>query len=250
MACSNSRMPRIHLYLAAPPADARLLLPAEASHHLLRVLRARRGQGLTLFSGDGWEHAAELVGVEGERAVLAVEAARQRDTASPLHVTLALPLLKGERWDWALQKATELGVATIQPIHSRFCQIALAEAQQARRQERWQQILIAAAEQSQATRLPQLAAPLALADFLARPLEGLGLVLDADADGNLRTLPEISPNSVTILTGPEGGLAAEEIASAREKGFYGLRLGPRILRAETAPLAILAVLQGRYGDLG
>ncbi len=243
-------MPRIHLYLPDPIPIGPMPLPAAASHHLLRVLRARRGQALTLFCGDGLEYPAELIGVEGHLALVEVSEPSRRDTASPLGVILALPLLKGDRWDWVLQKACELGVAEIQPLHSRYSQVSLTEARSERRHQRWQEILIHAAEQSQATRLPLLAKVLPLTEFLQSPPRGLALVLDPSFPAHLSSLPDSPPTWVTVLTGPEGGLAPEELQSAAGAGWKGLRLGPRILRAETAPIAMLAYLQGRYGDLG
>ncbi len=246
----NRAMPRIHLYSEVTPQLGEFALAEAPSHHLLRVLRARRGQELTLFTGDGREYAATLTGVTGKAALLAVEEVGLRDTASPLAVTLAVPVLRGERWDWLLQKATELGVARIQPLHSRFCQVPLAEAQGEKRQKRWQEILIAAAEQSQATRLPALAPALSLADYLQQPHAPTCLIFDSAAEEGLNTMPRPPVNQVDLLTGPEGGLAAEELQAAESGGFLLRRCGPRILRAETAPIAALAILQARWGDLG
>ncbi|WP_308389872.1 16S rRNA (uracil(1498)-N(3))-methyltransferase [Acidithiobacillus sp. AMEEHan] len=243
-------MPRIHLYSDITPRAGEFALAEAPSHHLLRVLRARRGQELTLFTGDGHEYRATLTGVAGKAALLAVEEGILRDTASPLAVTLAVPVLRGERWDWLLQKATELGVARIQPLHSRYCQVPLVETQGEKRRKRWQEILIAAAEQSQATRLPALAPALSLADYLQQSHAPTCLVLDSTAQEGLNSMSGPHATEVELLTGPEGGLAPEELQAARDRGFLLRRCGPRILRAETAPIAALAILQARWGDLG
>ena len=248
--CSNRRMPRIHLFTETLAEAGEFLLPEAASHHLLRVLRARRGQELTLFSGDGREQGAKVASAEGQRALLEVQEAYLRDTASPLHITLAVPVLRGERWDWLLQKAAELGVQKLQPLHSRFCQVPLSEARNEKRLRRWREILIAAAEQSQATRIVQLAEPLPLAEYLPQAHSELRLVFDAAAREGLRSLSPLAAASVELLTGPEGGLAAEELEAAQAAGFQLLRCGPRILRAETAPIAALAILQAQWGDIG
>ena len=243
-------MPRIHLYSKIPPQAGEFLLAEAASHHLLRVLRARRGQNLTLFTGDGKEYAATLTGVAGKRAVLDVAEAVFRDTASPLAVTLAVPVLRGERWDWLLQKATELGAAKIQPLHSRYCQVSLTEACSEKRQKHWQEILVAAAEQSQATRLPVLMPAVSLFDYLQLTKSPLCLVFDATAQDGMHALQAPKSAQLDLLSGPEGGLAAEELAAAVTAGFLLRRCGPRILRAETAPITALAIVQAQWGDLG
>ncbi|MEY2342292.1 16S rRNA (uracil(1498)-N(3))-methyltransferase [Acidithiobacillus sp. IBUN Pt1247-S3] len=243
-------MPRIHLFSEITPQMGAFVLADAASHHLLRVLRARRGQELTLFTGDGWEYSATLGGVAGKDAVLEVSEAIFRSTASPLALTLALPVLRGERWDWLLQKATELGVASIQPLHSRYCQVPLAEAKSEKRQGRWREILVAAAEQSQATHLPILLPAVSLCDYLHQAKAPLRVAFDAAAQLGIRDLPTPSSAQAELLSGPEGGLAPEELEAAEKAGFLLRRCGPRILRAETAPIAALAILQAQWGDLG
>ncbi|MGC9127147.1 MAG: 16S rRNA (uracil(1498)-N(3))-methyltransferase [Acidithiobacillus sp.] len=245
-------MPRIHLYSAETPSeDSHWLLPAGPSHHLLRVLRARPGQELTLFTGDGRDYPAELVGTQGKQALLAVRQARQRDTASPLHCCLWLPLIRAERWDWALQKATELGVHAIQPVVCRHSLVPLREAQAGRRQERWREILIAACEQSSATRIPQLLPARALSELEA-PAAQLAVVCDPGYSKRLGSILAARPGcaSIVLLCGPEGGLHPAELERAESLGFVGAQLGPRILRAETAAITALTLAQGFCGDLG
>jgi len=245
-------MPRIHLYSSEiPDEDRHWLLGPDASHHLLRVLRARVGQTLTLFTGDGREYPAELVAARGKRALLAVGRARPRDTASPLHCCLWLPLIRAERWDWALQKATELGVRTVQPVVCRHSLVPLEEARAPRRQQRWQEILIAACEQSGATRIPELLPAQALTE-LGPPQAELALVCDPSYTERLGSLLRARPacTRIALLCGPEGGLHPEERVWAESQGFLGVQLGPRILRAETAAITALTLAQGFHGDLG
>ncbi len=247
-------MPRIHLYTPVAPHSGDFFLEEGASHHLLHVLRARRGQPLTLFCGDGHDYPAILQGAEQGRARLLVEGARKRDTASPIAITLCLPLLRGERWDWALQKVTELGVARIQPVQTDHSVVDLGGSRAEKRLSRWQEMVIAACEQGQATRIPTLCPLVPLAAFWSAVPAGPGILFDAEATAPLQRsrLPEngeLRPQAITLLTGPEGGLSVEERQAAGRMGFISAHLGPRILRAETAAVTAVALVQHLWGDL-
>ncbi|MHB0889208.1 16S rRNA (uracil(1498)-N(3))-methyltransferase [Acidithiobacillus sp.] len=241
-------MPRIHLYTSLQlPESGPLLLDQAPSHHLLRVLRARRGQPFTLFNGDGCDYHAELNGSDNGRALVTIRAHAPRPTESPLAITLLLALTRGDRLEWALQKAVELGVQRIQPVQCQHSVAVIAEERKTRRTERWREVIIAACEQSSGTTLPELCAPLPLHQALPR-VQGDGLVLEPQATDRLRDLP--APRSpLTILSGPEGGLHPDEISAARDLGFRPIRMGPRILRAETAAIAAVAGAQSLWGDL-
>ncbi|PKY11068.1 16S rRNA (uracil(1498)-N(3))-methyltransferase [Acidithiobacillus marinus] len=241
-------MPRIHLYADSElPESGTYLLPREPSHHLLKVLRARLGQDLTLFNGDGFVHAGILTGTVDHRAEIQISQRFLRDTRSPLAIHLWLPLMRGERWDWSLQKAVELGVQTIQPVACQHAVVQLGEARGEKRLKRWQDIVIAACEQSGATTVPSVLPPVALDEVWPRR-RGAGLVLDPGPENPLMRDLLHPGTELTLLSGPEGGLSVQELAVASAEGFQKVRMGPRILRAETAAVAAVAVLQALWGD--
>ena len=239
-------MPRIHLYADSNlPESGPFLLPAGPSHHLLKVLRARNGQPLTLFNGDGAAYRAILVGVSSGAALLEVVERCPQVTRSPLAIQVFLPLIRGERWDWSLQKAVELGVQRIQPVACRHGLVQLSEARGEKRLARWRDMVIAACEQSGATTIPELAPPLAL-EAAWNAVRGTPLVLDPEGGARFVSIGGHPGPEITLLSGPEGGLGPEEVAAAQAHGFRSLRMGPRILRAETAAIA---VAQALWGDL-
>lgn len=219
-------------------------------HYLAHVLRAKTGTILTLFNGQGGEYRAELVALEKKRALLRLSEHYAVDRESPLHITLATGISRGERMTYVMQKSVELGVAAIQPLFTRYCEVKLDEERADKRQQHWHGIVVAAAEQSGRTRLPLVHAPLTLTEWLAGPGTAFDhrLVLHPHTDMTLRQLRITTPTSLTTLIGPEGGLSDDEVALARSKGFTAVSLGPRILRTETAAAAVLAALQTTAGD--
>jgi 16S rRNA (uracil1498-N3)-methyltransferase len=239
-------MTRIHL---DPPLQehSELPLPEEAFRHLVQVLRLREGEGFTAFCGDGAEYDATLTAVAKRSAMLRLGARREVDRESPLRLTLAQCVSKGDRMDYTLQKAVELGVQRILPLLSSRSVVKLDGERWEKKLEHWRGIVISACEQSGRTRIPELAAPQALERWLPACDEtGLRLTLDPLAAQGLAALPE--GRSATLLIGPEGGLSEPEIRQAAQAGFQGLRVGPRVLRTETAGVAVLAALQARFGD--
>lgn len=240
-------MPRIHVQADLAP-NSRARLEGAPFNHAIRVLRLRVGDALTVFNGDGLEYPATIEAVERSAALLALGAAQQPEMESPLTTTLLQAVGKGERMDWALQKATELGVTRIRPVITARCNVKLDAGRWQKKMTHWQGVITSACEQSGRLRLPELLPIAELAPALAEAGEGLRLTLDFAGGSALpRAVPE---GGVTLLVGPEGGLSDAEIASARAAGFHGWRIGPRVLRTETAPLAALALLQQRYGDCG
>jgi 16S rRNA (uracil1498-N3)-methyltransferase len=166
---------------------------------------------------------------------------------APLDIHLAIGISRGERMDYALQKAVELGVGRITPLFTERAQVELAGARLQRRQDHWRGIIIGACEQSGRRRLPRLSEMASYQHWLASH-EGGGLLLDPEAPQALAGIAD--PGSVvTLLVGPEGGLSPRERTLARARGFQGVQLGPRILRTETAPLAAIAIIQALWGDL-
>ena len=242
------RVSRLHVDGTLVPGT-RIELGGERAGYLGRVLRARPGDRLVLFDGQGGELEATVTAVARERVAVAVGLRREVDRESPLAVTLGIGISRGERMDYALQKSTELGVAAVVPLLTERCVVQLDRERAASRLAHWTKVLIGACEQCGRSRLPALAPVTGLSDWLAGRVSGLRLVLSPEADTNLADLtpPE---GELTLLIGPEGGLEPAEIALAARAGFRALRLGPRILRSETAVVAALAAIQARWGDLG
>jgi 16S rRNA (uracil1498-N3)-methyltransferase len=253
------RNTRLHLPgpWAVPLAEGlEIDLPAAAAQHVATVLRLRPGAPLTLFDGQGGEWAASVLATDRRGARARVGAHDPVERESPLAITLLQGLARGERMDQVVQKATELGVARILPIAAERSVVQLGEARAERRIAHWQAVAASACEQCGRNRVPEILPPLALAACGAAPLPALRWVLDP-ATG--RALPEAVATAqtsttglreVALLVGPEGGLSDTELALAARLGFEPVRLGPRVLRTETAGLAALAALQALAGDFG
>ncbi len=244
-----------------PPlhSGARVALPAETAAHVVRVLRLRVGAALTVFDGAGGEYAAQIADISRERVHLGIGAHDSVERESPLQVTLLQGLARGERMDTSIQKATELGVTRLIPFAAERSVVKLDAATWERRLGHWSGVTIAACEQCGRTRLPlltpatDLAAACAALQAPAGEQPQVRLLLDPEADAALpsvlTTALDQGVSAFALLIGPEGGLSANEGELAQRHGFHGCRLGPRVLRTETAPLAALAVLQALGGDL-
>ena len=226
-----------------------VLLPEAAAYHVARVLRLRAGAPLVLFDGSGGDFRAEIVAVEGDRVRARVGERSAGLRESPLAITLVQAVSRGERMDWTLQKATELGVKRIQPVLSARSVVRLDDQQAAKKLRHWQAIVAGACEQCGRSVLPEVRAPLDLARFLAESTrEGQRLVLSPNGPASLAGLASTAAR-VELLIGPEGGLDDAEIDAATRAGFAPVRLGPRVLRTETAGIVALTVLQALWGDL-
>jgi len=240
------RIPRI--YSPEPLAGkVQVALHEDAANHVARVLRLKPGAPLILFDGDGGEYDAQLLSVGKRDATVTVGAHRAREAESPLGLTLIQAVSRGDRMDYTLQKAVELGVTRIVPVFSARSVVNLEGERRERRHEHWWKIIVGACEQCGRNRLPALAPLQELATVLESASDGLRLVLDPVGASAVEALPRT--HAVTLLVGPEGGLDETELKQARAAGFVGLRLGPRILRTETAAVVALSVLQTRWGDL-
>lgn len=243
------RIPRI--YTDQPlRAGVEVLLPEQAGEHVARVLRMERGHPLILFNGDGREYDATLAQLAKRGVTAEVEQAREVDRESKLDITLAQGVARGEKMDWILQKATELGVARIAPLVTERTEVKLDEDRAGRRLAHWQQVIASACEQCGRNRLPRLDAPQRLPTWLAQlgDTPGARLALLPEGTQALRSLGALADGAILVV-GPEGGFSDHDEAALRQAGFAGLRLGPRILRTETAGLAALAALQAVAGDL-
>jgi len=243
------RIPRI---FSPKPLAGRteIELDEAASRHLVKVLRMETGRPLVLFDGSGGEYSAELV-ESGKRARVRLGAFTGDDRQSPLALTLAIGISRGDRFDWVVQKATELGATAIQPLFTERCEVKLSGERLQKKLGHWHQIAASACEQCQRNRLPVIAEPLKLAQYLDQVDCELKLVLHHRTELDLRQLQRERgrPQSALLLVGPEGGLSGAEIDAALARDFLPLRLGPRVLRTETAPVAALSVLQFQWGDL-
>jgi 16S rRNA (uracil1498-N3)-methyltransferase len=234
-------------YVPLPLASgAEIELPERAARHVA-VLRLARGDAVTLFDGSGGQFAAELTRVSRDTAHARVGRKDPTERESPLAVTLAQCVSSGDRMDLTLQKATELGVRRIVPLESERSVVRLSSERADRRVAHWRGIVTAACEQSGRNSVPEVSAITALDTFLAAPPDG-GLRL-MPAPGAARDLKAFeSARAVTLLVGPEGGLSPSERARAGAKGYAAVRFGPRVLRTETAPLALIAAMQVLWGD--
>lgn len=231
-------------YLAV---GAGLSLEPAASHHLLQVLRLKTGTQLLVFNGDGHDYTARLL--ESDRRSARLLLLQQSVTEPPprLLLDLGLSLSKGDRMDFAVQKSVELGVSLITPLLSERCAVRLPPQRMQKRLQHWRAVATAACEQSGRRRLPQVNETARLPDWLALPADGHDILLDPSASITLAQLPPPA-GRVRLLTGPEGGLSEAERQQADAHGFRSVRLGPRVLRAETAPLAAIAAMQVLWGD--
>lgn len=235
------------LYLAQPLASgSSIALPDEALRHLVQVLRMQAGETLTVFNGEGGEYAATLATASRKGATLAIGAYDPISREAPIAITIAQCVSKGDRMDYALQKATELGAAGFVPVLSARGVVKLDGERWEKKVEHWRGVVIGAAEQSGRTRMPDVALPLSFETLLASPREGLKLILAPGGTTALSALPRT--DAITALIGPEGGFSPQELELADRHGWQRLGLGPRILRTETAPVALLAALLTLHGD--
>jgi 16S rRNA (uracil1498-N3)-methyltransferase len=242
------RLSRVYCEAALEPG-AEVALPASAANHVARVLRLRTGAPVVAFDGSGRDYHCEVVAIDGSRVRVRVGEAAEVRRESPLAVTLVQAVSRGERMDLTLQKATELGVRAIVPVFSARSVVRLDERQAAARLRHWQAVVVSACEQSGRSMLPRVHAPLDLAHYLAdAPHGGLRLVPSPGASDSLAGLSE-APTRAELLVGPEGGFDGGELLAAESAGFKPVRLGPRVLRTETAGIVALAVLQALWGDL-
>jgi 16S rRNA (uracil1498-N3)-methyltransferase len=245
---TTMRLTRIHCDGPLKTA-AEVRLPATGAYHVARVLRLREGAPLSVFDGAGIEFRAEILRVDGDAVTVRLGEQAAATGESPLKITLVQGVSRSERMDWTLQKATELGVTAIAPVLTARSVVRLDEHQAQRKQAHWHGIVISACEQSGRARVPAVSAPVSLRDYCANVRkEGLRLVLSPSAPGSLAGLNSM-PNKVELLIGPEGGLDDDELEIARKAGFVPVRLGPRVLRTETAAVVALSVLQALWGDL-
>ncbi|AEF99202.1 16S rRNA (uracil(1498)-N(3))-methyltransferase [Methylomonas methanica] len=235
------------LYVNAPlNVGGRIELDEEAAHYVRSVLRLKQGEAMVLFNGQGGEYLSCFSEVSRKTVRLEIEQFSDRDVESPLAVTLGVGISRGDRMDWAVQKAVELGVTQLTPLFTERCVTKLNDDKKQQRLRHWQHIVQHAAEQSGRTRVPAMDEIAELSEWVCRQ-QGLRVFLDPYAT---RSLADCQPenNQITLLSGPEGGFSERERQIAKAAGFVPVRMGARILRTETAVLSALSAVQTLWGD--
>ena len=239
------RLPRI--YTPQPlAADMLIELEEGAAQHLLRVLRMKPSQQIVLFNNTNREFTAVLEQASKHSAQVRVVEVVEANRESPLWTHLGIVLSKGDRFEFALQKAVELGVSELTPLISERCEVRLKGERQEKKLHHWQQICVSACEQCYRNQVPEVHPVASLDDWVARRQEALKLVLHPQAAQPIHQFDR--PASVALLIGPEGGLSDHEVLLAEQAGFKSTLIGPRVLRTETAPLVALTLLQAQWGD--
>ncbi len=231
--------------------SATVELDARNNHYLMHVLRVKPGQALLLFNGNGREFNAQVETLTRKSVrVLIAEEVNPTVVESPLHTTLGIAISKGDRMDWVIQKATELGVNVIQPLVTERVDVKLNAERREKKFAHWQATLIGACEQSGRCVLPLLQPLKTIEQWLPNDNSDCKLVLRATADSfnQVKSHFTATPQSASVIIGPEGGLSSEEIGAAVVQGYHPVGFGARILRTETAPIVALSLLQASWGD--
>jgi 16S rRNA (uracil1498-N3)-methyltransferase len=226
--------------------DSPILLFGQQAHYLSKVLRLKANAKLILFNGDGYEYKSLITDIDKHSITLEIKEAALANSESPLHTILGLGLSRGERMDLAIQKSTELGVTEIVPLFTEFSEVKLQGERLHKKMRHWQQVAISASEQSGRNCIPKLHPPQELSSWCSNLDCKRKLIFESSA---VKALPaQENTTQVALLIGPEGGFSEYEIKNALNSGFIAVRLGPRILRTETAPIAALTSLQLIWGD--
>lgn len=241
------RIPRFYCPVALQ-APSTLELPDSTYHHAIQVLRLKVGEPLILFNGQtAGEYLAVLETITKRSALVRIESYTAIQSESPFPLTLALAIIKPDKMDFALQKAVELGVTAVQPLLTERSVIRVLKDKQDKKLQHWAGILIAACEQSGRTQIPELKPPLTLDEYLNQPPLGARIILSPTAQQALGNT--LKTAGIEMIIGPEGGFTEEELERCINAGVQAFSLGPRILRAETACISALTLLQYHYGDL-
>ena len=234
--------------------DRRGTIVGEELAHLRKVLRLGPGDRLTVFDDTGWEHEAVIRSCNAERGEIDILRSYQPERESALQITLALGLTKGEKTDFVVEKATELGVQALVPFLSTYTVPKLNDRKVATRTDRWQRIALSAAKQCGRTRIPKIITPCDFRELVRQPWTDALKLLFWEREGQ-QTLKQVyetqrDVRAILLVIGPEGGFSFEEADEAQRHGYQSVHLGRRILRSETAALAALSVVQFLWGDMG
>jgi len=240
------RIPRIY-HSSTIALHSNMQLEDDAANHVGRVLRMAVDAELILFNGDGYEDPARICAVDKKRVQVMVYERRDNPVESPLKIHLGQGISRGDRMDFAIQKAVELGVTEITPLFTERCGVKLDGERLTKRNEQWQKIAISACEQSGRSVVPVVHPAIPLQQWLMQQTKELQLTLHPWATDTIKTLPPSL--NVRLVIGPEGGFSEQEMTQTSAAGFIGIQLGPRVLRTETAALTAISALQLQFGDL-
>lgn len=243
-------MPISRIFQSIPlNVNTSIQLDAAATHHISRVLRAKIGDELIIFNGEGMEYASIITLIDKKSVTVQINEEIKQERESQLDLYLAQGISRGEKMDYTIQKAVELGVKKIIPLLTERCNVKLDNERREKRLQHWSSIIISACEQSGRNHVPDILLPQTLEHFLEHIEADVKLVLAPHADKKLKDISFSNHSRVVLLIGPEGGLSDREIELSMRKDFLPLNLGPRVLRTETAAVAAMAVLQFFKGDL-
>lgn len=228
--------------------DCYVTLTEDATNHVANVLRAKPGQAVVLFNGDGNEYSAQLSEVTKRKVIVQVDSKISISIESPLNIHLGQGISRGDRMEWVIQKSIELGVTEITPLITERCGVKLSQERWSKKHEQWQKLAIAACEQCGRNVLPLLHAPSPFSDWVNLSTNQVRLTLHPRAEKAFRHV-SMTPAGARLLIGPEGGFSEQEIYRTEQVGFQSIQLGPRVLRTETAAIAAISALQAIHGDL-
>lgn len=223
-------------------------LDDDAAGHIGRVLRMKTGEQICVFNGQGGEYLCEITHMSKKSICITPKEYANNDSESPLKIHLGQGISRGDKMDFTIQKSVELGVTEITPLFTRRCGVKLNAQRLEKKHAQWQKIAISAAEQSGRNIITTVHPPIELASWLKQPSDELKLTLHPRATHSIKTLP-VPTHGVRFIVGPEGGFTDDEIQQTNNQGFEDVRLGPRVLRTETAALTVLSALQLQFGDL-
>lgn len=229
-------------------------LPSDAAHHCSQVLRHKVSDQLTVFNGDGFDYDAVIKNISKKSCQIEILNKHPKNNESPTSIHLIQGVARGDKMDFIIQKAVELGVNEITPLFTERCNVKLDAKRLAKKMQHWLKVIISACEQSGRAKLPTLHQPVSI-ENLELADTSTNILLEPTATESISCLPvELSGNrsnkpSINLLIGPEGGFSERDLSSATRLNIMGIRMGPRILRTETAGLSAIAILQSRLGDL-
>lgn len=228
--------------------DQNITLTPDASNHLANVLRAKVGQAIVLFNGDGSEYSAHLIDVTKRKVIACIDSKLSLDIESPLKIHLGQGVSRGDKMDWVIQKAVELGVHEITPLLTERCGVKLNQERWQKKHEQWLKLIISACEQCGRNTLPVLNQAIDFEVWIQQTTNQVRLTLHPRAEQGLRHV-NVPSAGARLLIGPEGGFTEHELYITEEFGFQSAQLGPRVLRTETAAIAAISALQAIHGDL-
>ncbi len=242
-------MRTIRSFIDAPLAiGLEMLLPEQSSNHIVRVLRLQIGDKFHAFNGDGNDYVAEIIGVEKKGAKICIVSTIEVRNESPLNIHLYQSIARGDKMDWILQKATELGVSAFTPIVSERTEVKLDSERSDKKTSHWLGVIRSACEQSGRAYVPHVHSPIAINQLSVNLKTAQAFYLQPNAKLSIKEIPVQVNQELCLAIGPEGGFSERDTRLLESAGFQGLKIGPRILRTETAGLAVIAALQSQYGD--